>query len=242
MTPNVGDPMENVESPLPTAQPSRPLRDRRRRLRTAIALPAVALTAGAAFLMGTQIPPSAGTQVGASVPTPSETQQAQPADPSASTAPAEEASPTGTVSDEPGGVGVDPTPSTSRSQTPEKSEPTGPSRAEMRWVDKDAGWIVDDVTTTEEYVLDGIAVSSSLNLLADNYGRLVSSPAPPGADEAEYYALAATLEQTARDAADLYYDDPMTGGAKYEVLRGHTQELLDQINSWTGSAHRLPRR
>ena len=73
-----------------------------------------------------------------------------------------------------------------------------------------------------------------------SFGSLGTSPAPPQADEAHYYALVSTSEEFAAQAADEYEAAPMKGTADYMALRAHTQEILDAINAWLGTHFSVP--
>jgi hypothetical protein len=190
----------------------------------------VALLAGAAFFAGTQAGPAEPVTAAAVPDVPAVGEGAAPA-PDPGVGPGEASETIGTTG---GATGL----------TPEEDAPIGapdePAQFERDYIDKVAGNILEDIATIDERLGDGIQVASAMNLLADSYSRLLTSPAPTGVDEADYYARVATLEQFARDAADLYEVDPIASAATYSVVRDQTQPLLDQINGWLGTSHTVP--
>jgi hypothetical protein len=194
----------------------------------------VALLAGAAFFAGTQTGPTEPVTAAALPAVPAvEEGAATTTDPSAVPDPASEA--TGTTGGTTGGAA---------GLAPDESAPSGapgePAQFERDYIDGVAGNILEDIASIDERLGDGILVASAMNMLADSYARLLTSPAPTGVDEADYYARVATLEQFARDAADLYEVDPIASAARYSVVRAETQPLLDQSNGWLGTSHTVP--
>lgn len=108
------------------------------------------------------------------------------------------------------------------------------------WAQECAGRVVRDMETVDERLLDGISVSSGLDLLSGSFDCFDDAGIPPGSDEAEYLSLVWTLSDFTSDAADLYWDDPMTATAKYQVVRENTESLFATINAATGSDYRVP--
>ncbi len=99
--------------------------------------------------------------------------------------------------------------------------------------------IIEDITTVDERLGDGIGASSALSLLSDSYGRLLDAGMPPGTGS-EYYGRVTTLQTFAEDAANLYDVNAMEGTAKYAVIRKQTGVLFGQLNDALNTAFRLP--
>lgn len=111
---------------------------------------------------------------------------------------------------------------------------------DAEWADVCAGRILEDIAVVDERLLDGIAVSSGLLLLADSYDCLNNDVGvPPGVDAAAYYALIDTCSQFASDASMLWGSNSMEAEAKYQAVRVHTPELLDMISLGTGKTYEI---
>ncbi len=102
------------------------------------------------------------------------------------------------------------------------------------------GDIVQEVKTVDHRLKDGIAVSSALYLLANDFERLQDAGTPPGVTAADYHARLTTLGSFASQASDIYDANPMEGSAKYAVLREQTGPLLGTLNSALGTSFSLP--
>ena len=102
------------------------------------------------------------------------------------------------------------------------------------------GDILVDIRTIDHRLKDGIAVSSALSLLTDNFGRLLDAGTPPGVNAADYHGRLTTLESFAGQASDMYDADPTEGSAKYAVVREQTGVLLSALNSALGTSFSLP--
>jgi Tol biopolymer transport system component len=113
---------------------------------------------------------------------------------------------------------------------------------EREWAVQAAGWILKDIATVDERMLDGIGVPGALQTLSDAYLYLLKAGFPPGVDQAQYYARLVTLSEFAAQAADEYRDWPTDASARYEVVRGQTGILLAIINSALGTGYALPPR
>jgi len=90
-------------------------------------------------------------------------------------------------------------------------------------------------------VVDGIGMSSRLNMLASSFRSLASGRIPPGTVESEYSARANTLASFAEQASDEYSSRLyMAGFARYSVVRSESVPLLAMINNGLGTAYALP--
>ena len=103
-----------------------------------------------------------------------------------------------------------------------------------------AGDILREIRTVDHRLKDGIAVSSAMYLLTNDYGRLLDAGTPPGVNEAEYHARLTTLESFAGQATDIYDANPMEGTTKYAVVREETGVLFGTLNSALGTSFSLP--
>lgn len=105
-----------------------------------------------------------------------------------------------------------------------------------------AGWVRQSTHDVDRYLRDGIAVSSAMYNLSDAYGYMEHAGTPPRVRAADYRARLSTLASFTRQAARVYDYDPMTGTAKYVVVRHQTGILFHQINRAIGTHLTLPPR
>lgn len=103
-----------------------------------------------------------------------------------------------------------------------------------------AGEIIGDIKTVDHRLHDGIAVSSGLVLLSEDYGRLADDGTPPGIAAKRYQPRLSTLGSFASTAADEYDANPMEGQARYEVVRKETGPLFTELNTSLGTHFALP--
>ena len=102
-------------------------------------------------------------------------------------------------------------------------------------------WVLDDIATLDEYVLDGIGMPSALTNLAGSYRDLLGTAVPPRANAASYKANLSTLADFASQAAaEFSAGDEAAGSARYEVIRKKTSIILKMINKGLGTKYRLP--
>ena len=101
--------------------------------------------------------------------------------------------------------------------------------------------IVEDINALDEWVRDGIGMTSRLLMLARSYQSLADGSVPPGVDAAEFRSRAATLAQFAELAATEYsYGQELEGSARYAVIREETIPLLQAVNLGLGTSFALP--
>lgn len=142
---------------------------------------------------------------------------------------------------------------TSTSQPPpaaaQSSPPAAPTTAEpptfrsdfdKAWAKKTAGWIIDDITTIDGRIPSGRDIGLAYSNLSNSYGYLEEAGVPPGADAASYSARLSTAKDFASDAFDLEPADYLGALAKYLVVRGNTQLILDAVNAAVGTHRSLP--
>lgn len=119
-------------------------------------------------------------------------------------------------------------------------DPTGITDFDSAYAQQVARDIVTEIKTVDHRLKDGIAVASALNLLSNDYSRLLDAGTPPVIDASEYHARLSTLESFAAEAASMYADDPMEASARYVVVRKETGVLLGQLNEAMGTDYQLP--
>jgi hypothetical protein len=123
---------------------------------------------------------------------------------------------------------------------PPNTSSSSPAAFDRAWALHATGQMVHDIKTVDFRLHDGIAVSSALYLLSDDYPRLLDAGIPAGVDEAEYRSRLTTLSSFAETAGDEYFDQPTTGAARYAVVRKETGVLFAQLNSSVGTDLQLP--
>jgi hypothetical protein len=111
---------------------------------------------------------------------------------------------------------------------------------EIRYIKKVCRWIVGDMQRIDYRLGDGIAVSSAMWMLAENYDRLLDSPAPAGVSRSKYYARLATLSDFMNEAADDYDYAPTSATAQYLAVKKHTKPVFKAVNAWLGTGFRVP--
>jgi hypothetical protein len=111
---------------------------------------------------------------------------------------------------------------------------------EIGYIKKVCRWIVGDMKRIDYRLGDGIAVSSAMWMLAENYDRLLGSPAPRGVSRSKYYARLATLSDFMNQAADDYDYAPTSATAQYLVVKKHTKPVFKAVNAWLGTDYRVP--
>lgn len=119
------------------------------------------------------------------------------------------------------------------------------SAYDLDWAKQILAWVVDDIERADEYVLDGLSAHLAMDSLAEDMERLRELGAPPGVDDAQYFALTNTLVEFYGKAYQQLYPDPSTfdlidGAATYAVARQGTQDLLDLVAPALGVSHVLP--
>jgi hypothetical protein len=123
---------------------------------------------------------------------------------------------------------------------PPSTSSSSPAPFDRAWALHATGQMVQDIKTVDFRLHDGIAVSSALYLLSDDYPRLQDAGIPAGVDEAEYLGRLKTLSSFAETAGDEYYDQPTNGAARYAVVRKETGVLFAELNSSLGTDLQLP--
>ena len=108
---------------------------------------------------------------------------------------------------------------------------------EISYIRTLANRVVRDVATTDCRARDGIGVSGSLQLLANDFDNIANnSLVPPRTNAANYHSRAATLSSFSQQAADnIDFGDPTTGYAQYATVRKETLPLLRMINVSLGT-------
>ena len=103
-----------------------------------------------------------------------------------------------------------------------------------------ARYLIDDISTVDERLGDGIGVPSALDMLSTSCDRMSDADVPPGADPATYMARLRTLSSFSASAATTYSDNPMEASARYAVARVETREMFAVLNAALGTGYRVP--
>jgi len=115
------------------------------------------------------------------------------------------------------------------------------SSADAKYMKVLAKRVIEDVSDLDIYVTDGIAVSGTLNLLADTFDRLSTLPPPPKSKASKFKAQAKTLANFTRLAASEYESgNDASGFIRYQVIRKQTVPLLAMINKGLKTKFKLP--
>jgi|GEM_PF-6348775 len=102
-------------------------------------------------------------------------------------------------------------------------------------------WVTDDYAEVECRMQDGIAVSSRMQMLSDNFDRLDdSSLIPPGSQGKYWIPLVRTLRDFLAVGVEMWEQgDEFSGSARFYVSKPKAATMLRMVNKGLGTNYRL---